>query len=747
MSERLNIAILSPTNCNGKLQINVATSGPGKMADHRIYEPGSAEGLTEARRRIAEAAKTEADTLDLGGLGLVDLTPLLDGLPPLPAVHTLNLGPAEPVREMPYFERTEADKKLCNAVETLPAALFDLFPRLQELDLDNNRLAALPESIGRMAGLQRLWLAYNQLTALPESIGQMAGLERLWLDGNPMPDTFVDDLRRRGFGNVVEAIQPSSKARFEGSQEKTAPQPIEPRHEAPLMSDQRARRDSLKRQHLTDSVTRKLRALAGDPETHTFMLLLEGRWGSGKSTILGFIMAALKAPSSPSWVFVEFDAWRQAHVGPAWWGLLNSLRYAVRRELPAKQQAWLRMRETWRLSASDFGFAWLVVVLAIAGLLFVAFSQASEGEGWRAYTAGLFEYVIAAVSCVTLLWTAVVVARKYLSWGSSRGAKLFEDTRANPMGDLAKHFDWLLAQSPGPVLFVIDDLDRCDQQYVVDLLDAVQTLLRNPAETGHPKGGSAEQRQKLFFIVAADGRWIRRSYEVAHGDFEQTVVEPGRPLGYLFLEKLFQVTVPVPAMGAALKETYLRELVGDDSDAETDRTSSSDGQATLAEKKRRIEESSTQEEVLDVLRDSGAQREELVEDAVERLGDSELAEAVEHFLTPYAAMLDPNPRSIKRFVMAYNFTRDARLLEGLVPDGDALARWLIVHLRWPALAEELRNRPEIVDRIIGATDDAEGDDKLGLPKGIAPLLRNKAVKEVLADLTSDRIRHASGFAD
>lgn len=158
------------------------------MADQSepIYELGSEDGLAEARRRIAEAAKNETDTLDLGGLGLVDLTPLLDDLPRLPSVCTLYLGPAESVRQKPSFDRTEADKKRYNAVETLPAALFDEFPRLQRLDLDSNQLAALPESVGQMAGLQALWLNNNRLAALPESIGRMAGLRRLDLNNNQL---------------------------------------------------------------------------------------------------------------------------------------------------------------------------------------------------------------------------------------------------------------------------------------------------------------------------------------------------------------------------------------------------------------------------------------------------------------------------------------------------------------------------------------------------------------------------------
>ena len=52
---------------------------------------------------------------------------------------------------------------------------------LQTLDLSDNQLTTLPESIGKLTNLQELNLGYNQLTTLPESIGQLTNLQELYL--------------------------------------------------------------------------------------------------------------------------------------------------------------------------------------------------------------------------------------------------------------------------------------------------------------------------------------------------------------------------------------------------------------------------------------------------------------------------------------------------------------------------------------------------------------------------------------
>ena len=65
---------------------------------------------------------------------------------------------------------------------------------LRVLNLRDNQLTALPESIGALVGLEKLKLRQNQLTALPESIGALVGLKELYLKSNKLtalPESIV----------------------------------------------------------------------------------------------------------------------------------------------------------------------------------------------------------------------------------------------------------------------------------------------------------------------------------------------------------------------------------------------------------------------------------------------------------------------------------------------------------------------------------------------------------------------------
>jgi Leucine-rich repeat (LRR) protein len=57
---------------------------------------------------------------------------------------------------------------------------------LKWLDLQNNQITSVPDSIGQLQKLEYLYLHNNQLTALPDSIGQLQSLKRLDLDNNQL---------------------------------------------------------------------------------------------------------------------------------------------------------------------------------------------------------------------------------------------------------------------------------------------------------------------------------------------------------------------------------------------------------------------------------------------------------------------------------------------------------------------------------------------------------------------------------
>jgi predicted KAP-like P-loop ATPase len=96
--------------------------------------------------------------------------------------------------------------------------------------------------------------------------------------------------------------------------------------------------------------------------------------------------------------------------------------------------------------------------------------------------------------------------------GSSEAANKFLNKSRDPMQRLVKHFGSLIKSIKNPVAIFIDDLDRCEPEFVVKLIEGIQTLFRD-------KG------TKVLFVVAADQKWITRCFELHYSDFMDTVEE------------------------------------------------------------------------------------------------------------------------------------------------------------------------------------------------------------------------------
>jgi hypothetical protein len=496
-------------------------------------------------------------------------------------------------------------------------------------------------------------------------------------------------------------------------------------------TDAPARQDHLNRAPLADVLARQLREIRRKDPATSFLVHLDGPWGAGKSTLLNFLEARLE----DEFTIVHFDAWRQSRLGPPWWALMSATRKAISGERRWWSAFGLRIAETYaraRRSGAAFVLAVILLVALIGALTVFVLPHVPGNEA----VATLAKTVTAVVAAAGALWAGVRVAAKLLLWDSARGARLFEQSTSSPMDQVAAHFDWLLRQSHKPVLLFVDDLDRCPGTYVVDLLDAVQTLVRDSAH----RADGTRNRTSASFVIAADGAWLRRSYEDAFPSFHDCVTTPGSSLGHLFLDKLFQLTVPVPAPSSRARATYLDQLlhVAESVDTEQTRREVEAGKAEISQ----IDDEAA---ILRVVRKASASaKEELAGEAALALVAPQTRAHTEHAPSRFLPLLQANPRTIKKFLNTYNVLRSVRTLEQNTVPSEVLALWTILRVRWPAVADHLETSPDAIRGIVEPLWASEC-----FPPNLRDLAADPGLRAVVlhtegGPLTADAVRQCSG---
>ncbi|WP_084580183.1 P-loop NTPase fold protein [Kutzneria sp. 744] len=470
-----------------------------------------------------------------------------------------------------------------------------------------------------------------------------------------------------------------------------------PRRNVEFVDDAPACKDRLDRDLLAEDLAKRLRQAQDRRPEVSFLLHLDGPWGAGKTSLLNLIEHELAASA----LVVTFNAWRYARVEPPWWALITCLRDQLIRAQPRRNRLWWHVKETWarvRRSGASYLLAMLVLAVLVAAVLMIfqpiPLAPKDFGDFAKAITGGLG--VLAA------FWSVGKIAARLLLWNSASGARLLEQSHTNPMREVTEHFAWLVDHASKPVVLFIDDLDRCDEKYVVAILEAVQNLVRDAP------GGTKQIPRAASFVVAADGAWLRRAYEKTYENFQGAVDEPGRPLGHLFLDKLFQLSVPMPAMGEEARSCYFDTLLGVAPDSGRQEPTDE-----VHEAQARMVSSRTEGEVLDVLDNASPPvRRAVIADAIAKMSTPEVSAATEHELQKFAPLLLANPRGMKRFVNTYGVVRTLRTLEGNTVGSDALALWTIIRLRWPLLAEHLEQDADLIDRIMAAEADDDLPDQL-----------------------------------
>ena len=481
-----------------------------------------------------------------------------------------------------------------------------------------------------------------------------------------------------------------------------------PEESVPSLTDNplsKGEEDLLGRIPFAKFLARRIEAISTQ-EPGAYSIHIKGQWGSGKSSLLNFLGGELEGKGT--WVVTEFNAWRNQQIRPPWWALMEKVFRDVEGELslPDRWAEYLWRFNTGRLHYI-LGFVTLLWLFALIVLPFL--TQKASQEDVLGVTATTAENISKIVALVATVWGGLIAINRSFLFSSARAAQNYTELVNNPTEEIKARFERLIRRlSPRRVAIFIDDLDRCQSEYVVELLEGMQTLYREAP---------------VVFIVAADERWLNACYEHVYEKLSQRVSEPGKMLGSLFLEKAFRFSTPMPGIPKALREKFWRHILamkGKDED--------SDPQEMQMRAEEKVLRASSEQDLGALVNASQslpfAEERAIREAAVVRLAANEVQERLEHTLAPYFDLLEPNPRSMKRFVNSFSANRALAILSEVDIDLHQLALWTVLSSRWPSWAEHLAKNPEMFEKL-------RKDDRSGLDADVTHMLEVEELQTVI----------------
>jgi DNA-binding CsgD family transcriptional regulator len=495
------------------------------------------------------------------------------------------------------------------------------------------------------------------------------------------------------------------------------------------------------------------------------------------------------------WIVVPFNAWQAEHCAPPWWVFYQAIRkgcfravWAEGREASAAGQstaprrpslgarlwtwAGLWAREIWWRLRNPKIMALLFTAIVAGALIFIlsVTGVIFAGDDGPAFDAGnALGFLLAGVGGISGLWGLGALLTESVAPGTDAVAERRSLGGGDPFDRFRRHFSRTMKAVRRPVMVIVDDLDRCRPDFVVDLVRGIQTLLRSP---------------RVVFVILGDRDWIERAFEAHHDAMRKVNVGAEQTFGARFVEKAIQMSFILPEMPETRQDLYVRRVLlgpgaaalGADAappPAELSQQLRADYRETVAS----AETAEDRKQAEQVLREryqskfqeaaeaeaeaaapdaappaipdaetAGAQADKLLgeERAMLAAVDERMGRALLHRLEPLARAFPANPRQIKRIVNAITMYTCVAYLQMDMDETDErgveLAIWVILMTEWPATWRLLAGCPDLLPAI---TAGKAADAKKALDAIDATLLPGSAgatLEEIMRVRADARLR-------
>jgi KAP-like P-loop domain-containing protein len=375
----------------------------------------------------------------------------------------------------------------------------------------------------------------------------------------------------------------------------------------------------------------------------------------------------MKADAQKNVVSVTFNAWQFEDSKQTWAGLASQVSRTIETTLPWHSRQWLKLNYTWKERKRELILTLLLpaaVVCIVAGLVRVGFfSQIGIGKPEGAgllLPAGSVLLTIWFVSS-QLLKVAVPISERVLSYVRMPDYREQMGFQHRVRDDLKFLHTFLLKRRPGcRVVVYIDDLDRCSENKIMEILQAINLILAS---------------SEFFVFVGMDTEMIYRAIK----SYYKEQVPERFPENYL--SKIIQISFYLPEITQA-RQSYLSTLFsanarrgllstpkanGDNSPTAAPAVPSSDGSLPF--------DSSSILTIVPVqLRE--------VEDTADEL----------QAFQDYSDFLEDNPREVKRLINIHRLIKILLQKQKTSWSSERqrkLVKWLIFCERWPHLVDDV----------------------------------------------------------
>lgn len=496
------------------------------------------------------------------------------------------------------------------------------------------------------------------------------------------------------------------------------------------------------------------------------------------------------------WYKVYFNAWQHQHLDPPWWCFYQAIRrqcfYASRtgtfstERCPPKDGAyqqnaqsvdippppnhgflfqnsllrhknWLFhwMRElAWRIFSPKVSIIVFTFLATWAVALFLHFLGLFKPQSFtKALEEGLKNGaslpslittgIVVVFGGATAIWSVVAAFTDSLLPGTPDAANNYSLGSGDPLERFRLHFRRTMQNLKRPIIVIVDDIDRCEPKFVVELLRGIQIILNSP---------------RVIFVLLGDRDWIENAFASVHQAMKGIEVGPEHTFGGRFVEKVIQLSLVLPDITGNGRTNYIQHLLNIEKTTKIEHDHQLNDQQSKLDKIIRTNDPADRDERAEKLRESVSDnatmdkplREAFLKQidrqlALRSASDQRLQTTIQHRLVPIAPVLPANPRQIKRIINGIAlFQEIARLVMQIRPGTDEwrkLVLWVVIMTEWPRTWATLSKFPRLVDLIINLEASPGG----ALPDGeieqfwVKNIRRNEAVMRLLDFSTNNNL--------